>query len=159
MQLRELSWGMCGRGFKCVTEDRWSKGTKVEYQSADGMTQVFLVSELDTARPVAFWSHSLKGPSTLNMFVTKARSLFSATRCCHRSSGQNPCIANLKQLEGAIATGAIEHPKRTKEIPNDADLIGLQAYIREKLTCPEGGEYTLGPVGEHPHCSIPWHDW
>jgi len=45
----------------------------------------------------------------------------------------------------------------TNEIPRDADLFGPQAYIRAKPQCPEGGEYTIGKVGEHPRCSNPWH--
>ena len=52
---RRIDSELTGQGFKRITEEGWSKGRKVEYQSADEMTQVFQVSEVDQARPVSFW--------------------------------------------------------------------------------------------------------
>ena len=55
------------------------------------------------------------------------------------ASQKNACIANLKQLEGAKATWALENNKLNSSQPVEADLIGANAYIRSKPTCPSGG--------------------
>jgi hypothetical protein len=72
-------------------------------------------------------------------------------------SSCNSCIANLKQLEGAKDTWALEHGKQKEDIPNWNDIIGEKAYIWRMPECPRGGTYTLGPVAERPRCSIPEH--
>jgi hypothetical protein len=154
---RKIDHELITQGFKRLTEERWSKGRKVKYRSADEVTQVFLVSEADPARPVSFWIRSLRGPSRLSMIGRDILNLLTFTMC-HWSSPVNACIANLSQIDGAQATWALENPKRTNEIPSDADLFGPQAYVRVKPECPSGGRYTRGNIGEHPHCSIPWHD-
>ena len=65
-------------------------------------------------------------------------------------------MANLKMLEGAKATWALEHAKGTNDIPIWSDVVGETNYIRS-LTCPEGGTYTLGALGQPPRCSIRGH--
>ena len=67
------------------------------------------------------------------------------------------CGANLKSIDGAKSTWALENQKNTKAIPTDADLFGPTAYLREKPTRPANGIYTLGSVGQKPRCSIPGH--
>jgi len=67
------------------------------------------------------------------------------------------CIANLKQLDGAKWTWALENHKTTNDIPTDSDLFGSTAYIRVKPTCPVGGIYRIGTVGEKLLCSVPGH--
>jgi len=61
------------------------------------------------------------------------------------------------RLQGAKDSWALEHKKRDWEVPTDADLFGPDGYIRQKPTCPQGGAYTLGPVGQLVTCSIPGH--
>lgn len=70
------------------------------------------------------------------------------------ASQQNACIANLKQLEGAKATWALEHKKNQSDVPSDSDLFGSSKYIRTKPVCPSDGEYKLNSVGEKPSCSL-----
>ena len=74
-----------------------------------------------------------------------------------RSHARSGCILNLRSLEGAKATWALEHRKTTNEVPIDSDLFGLTAYICNKPCCPSGGNYTLDRVGEKPTCSVPGH--
>jgi hypothetical protein len=155
---RKIDHELISQGLKRITEEQWSKGRKVKYRSADEVTQVFLVSETDPARPVSFWIRSLRGRSRLSTIGSDILSLLTFTRGNYRGSAVNACIANIKQIDGAQATWALENPRRTNEIPSDADLFGPQAYIRVKPECPSGGRYTRGNIGEHPHCSIPWHD-
>jgi prepilin-type N-terminal cleavage/methylation domain-containing protein len=70
------------------------------------------------------------------------------------ASQTNACIANLKQIEGAKATWALEAKKVDTDTPADADLFGATQYIRTKPACPGGGTYTLGNVATQPVCSL-----
>jgi hypothetical protein len=67
------------------------------------------------------------------------------------------CISNLKMLEGAKGTWALEKAVGSNAVPTDADLFGVDLYIREKPVCPAEGTYTLGAVHQKPRCSIRGH--
>jgi hypothetical protein len=67
------------------------------------------------------------------------------------------CYAQLKQLQGAKDTWALEHKKRAEDTPDWTNIIGPKAYIARMPVCPRGGTYSLGPVGEAPRCSVPEH--
>ena len=67
------------------------------------------------------------------------------------------CIANLKQIDGAKATWALENKKTNTDIPTATDLYGVTNYIRDPPICPRGGKYVLGSVQQKPRCSIPGH--
>src|SRR2546426_1095429 len=71
------------------------------------------------------------------------------------ASQKNACIANLKQIDGAKATWALENKKVDADVPADADLFGNTAYIRTKPACPGTvTPYTLGNVATPPSCSL-----
>lgn len=70
------------------------------------------------------------------------------------SSATSSCIANLKQIEGAKATWALENKKENSDVPKDSDLFGQAAYIRERPKCPCDGAYAFEAVGEAPRCSL-----
>jgi hypothetical protein len=70
----------------------------------------------------------------------------------------SPCIANLKQLQGAKDCWALERGKTSDDVPMDSDLFGPNGYAREKPKCPQGGTYTLGKVADWPRCTIVEHD-
>src|SRR5258708_32238107 len=63
------------------------------------------------------------------------------------ASQKNACIANLKQMDGAKATWALEQKKLVTDTPVDSDLFGSTQYIRDKPDCPGGGTYNLQNVG------------
>ncbi len=67
------------------------------------------------------------------------------------------CIANLKQLDGAILQWALENGKPKGSAPTDLELFGPERYIKVKPACPGNGAYTLGTVGAKPTCTIPGH--
>jgi len=69
-------------------------------------------------------------------------------------SQKNACIANLKQIEGAKASWAMELKKNNADTPADADLFAADKYIRVKPQCPGGGAYTLNAVDTLPVCSL-----
>lgn len=68
------------------------------------------------------------------------------------ASQKNACIANLKQIDGAIATWALETKQVTGAQPGDADIFGADAYIRVAPECPGGGAYVLTTVGTPQPC-------
>ena len=70
------------------------------------------------------------------------------------SSQRNACMANLKQMDGAKASWALEQKKVGADTPVDSDIFGATAYIRDKPSCPGGGSYTLGTVDTRVACSL-----
>jgi len=70
------------------------------------------------------------------------------------NSQRSACIANLKQIDGAKATWALEAKKVNTDTPADTDLYGSTAYIRVQPGCPAGGTYTMGNVATRPACSL-----
>ncbi len=73
------------------------------------------------------------------------------------ASQRNACIANLKQIDGAKATWALENKKQNGDTVNGTDLYGATLYIRTEPLCPGGGTYTLGTVADRPTCNITGH--
>ncbi len=73
------------------------------------------------------------------------------------ASASNACVANLKTIDGAKATWALENRKQQSETPTDADLFGPTSYIREKPACPANGLYTINPVDSKPTCTVRGH--
>ena len=68
------------------------------------------------------------------------------------ASQQKSCIANLKQIDGAKATWAMENKKASTDSPVESDLYGPTVYIRDTPSCPGSGTYTIGSVSEKPTC-------
>src|SRR5690348_2625948 len=58
-------------------------------------------------------------------------------------SQKNACIANLKQIDGAKQTWALETRQTTSATPNTTDLYGPTLYIRDTPACPANGAYVL----------------
>lgn len=78
------------------------------------------------------------------------------TRIAARPS-ESACINNLRQIDGAAATWALETKAAPGDIPSDADLFGDDRYIRRKPECPDGGRYVIGSGNRRPTCSVPHH--
>jgi len=72
------------------------------------------------------------------------------------TSMMNACINNLRQIDAAKNEWALEHGKKPGDVPTAQDLT---PYFKNGAfpTCPAGGTYTIGPVGENPTCSVPRH--
>jgi hypothetical protein len=63
------------------------------------------------------------------------------------------CIANLKQIDGAVMQWALEYKKTTNDVP---EMRGVVEYLKGSVlpVCPAGGSYHLGKtVGAPPTCS------
>lgn len=76
---------------------------------------------------------------------------------CHRPSPKNACVANLKQIDGAKNTWALEGKKPAGAVVRDSDLFGPSLYLRDKPECLGGGRYSLRPIGQKPRCSVYGH--
>ena len=70
------------------------------------------------------------------------------------SSQKSACIANLKQIDGAKATWALENKKTALDTPLTGDLYGPTKYIRDEPSCPGGGTYAINAVDSKPTCTL-----
>jgi competence protein ComGC len=71
---------------------------------------------------------------------------------------RNACVNQLRQLDSAKQSWALEHNRADDAMPVPADL---DKYLRvgfHGLQCPKGGSYEINSVGEPPTCSIPGHE-
>ena len=70
---------------------------------------------------------------------------------------QNACIANLKQIDGAVQQWALEFKKTTTDTYTFANITD---FLKGSVipTCPAGGTYTEGAtVGTVPTCTVAGH--
>ena len=67
------------------------------------------------------------------------------------NSQKNACVANLKQIDGAAQTWALEQKIATGVAIDPVGLFGAANYIRIEPKCPaDGKSYTLAKVGDSP---------
>jgi hypothetical protein len=76
-----------------------------------------------------------------------------------QTAQQNACINNLRQIDAAKQQWALEKDKKSTDVPSQSDI---QPYVGPGPNgtwpaCPGGGQYTIGPVGERPTCTISGH--
>jgi prepilin-type N-terminal cleavage/methylation domain-containing protein len=69
-----------------------------------------------------------------------------------KNAARQACINNLKAIDGAKTTWALENRKADTDVPSEADL-----NLDPKPTCPGGGSYNFGQVGEKATCTVPDH--
>lgn len=74
-----------------------------------------------------------------------------------RDTQRRGCVSNLRAIEGAKATWALEQKIGTSAVPSDTDLFGVGSYIRDKPSCPASGNYELKAVDARPSCTVPDH--
>jgi hypothetical protein len=75
----------------------------------------------------------------------------------HKFGTTNTCIENLRQIDIAKQTWALENKKDDSQVPTSHDL---DIYLKNgfsALVCPAGGTYSINSVGQKPTCSIPSH--
>lgn len=70
---------------------------------------------------------------------------------------QNACIANLKQIDGAVQQWALENKKTSTDTYT---LANVTDYLKGSTTpnCPAGGTYAPGAsVANNPTCTVGGH--
>lgn len=85
------------------------------------------------------------------VFVTPLRLLKDFVIPARSTPANIVCIHNLRQIESAKQTWALENHKDTNDVVTWNDI---RPYLRYLLQCPQGGTYILGKAGEQPRCSI-----
>ena len=70
----------------------------------------------------------------------------------------NACIANLKQIQGAIEQWALENKKAAGAAVAVTDISGdatkhIKGAINTDIKCPSGGTYAATTVDANPSCS------
>ena len=78
------------------------------------------------------------------------------------ANSTNHCIANLQYLDIAKKAWAADHKLKDGAKLVESKLFGstTNTYPKWPLPmpkCPDGGIYTLGPVGAKPQCSMVGH--
>jgi hypothetical protein len=66
------------------------------------------------------------------------------------------CASNIRHIEDAKKSWAQRNAKGVDDIPTADDLDPF--FRRGMPTCPGGGTYTIGKVGEPAQCSIAAHN-
>jgi len=66
------------------------------------------------------------------------------------TSRAKACVANLRQIDTAKMQWAMDNKKVGTDVPVEADLT--PTYIKNTLSCPSGGSYTINAVDTNPVC-------
>ncbi len=66
---------------------------------------------------------------------------------------RNSCIANLHAIRDAKAEWLQKHGA-TGAAPTEAELLAPSGTLHHSLSCPRGGVYNFGRVGENPSCTL-----
>ena len=91
----------------------------------------------------------------LGLFLVASVVLVFAFIRARSTSAFIPCNNNLQHIYSAETQWAFEHQKTSQDIPTWDDIRPyLHLPTNSIPTCPDGGTYTLGPVGESPKCSL-----
>ena len=70
------------------------------------------------------------------------------------ASQKSSCIANMKQMDGAKNTWALEQRKVSTDTCADSDIVGATLYMRDMPGCPGGGTYSWNTVATKVSCSL-----
>jgi hypothetical protein len=67
------------------------------------------------------------------------------------------CLNNMRQFDSAKYSLSMVHNLTNGTVLTPAQIQELADYIAggwEENTCPAGGEYTVGAIGQDVHCSV-----
>ena len=65
----------------------------------------------------------------------------------------NACINRIRMIDGAKDQWALDQHKTTNDVPTWEDIRYYLSREGDIPTCPAGGAYTVGHVGEGTKCS------
>lgn len=72
-----------------------------------------------------------------------------------RAAQRNACIRNLRVMDQAKETWALEHKKTPCDNPDETEILSFAKP--SSFRCPAGGKYNLGKIGDSPTCTIAGH--
>jgi rRNA maturation protein Nop10 len=70
------------------------------------------------------------------------------------ASARNQCINNMRMIDQAKDGAALEHGLAIGDNVSEQQVSKYLENGFTGLVCPEGGRYTLNPVGKDPQCSV-----
>ena len=73
------------------------------------------------------------------------------------TSQQKACISNLRQLDAAKATFALENKKAGSYPVVFSEIVGPTLYVRDMPSCPANGNYFENFVDGHTLCTVAGH--
>ena len=88
--------------------------------------------------------------TVIGILVAIAIPLFMRAR---EASQKNTCIANLRIMDSAITSWAVEARQPVGADIDTSALFGATNMIREQPICPAGGRFTFVGVGANPQVS------
>ena len=87
------------------------------------------------------------------IFLLLAATVIPSFIPAHQMAHRNSCVNNLRQIHDAKIEWARVNHKLPTDVPTEADLYGTNGtngFLRHKLVCLDGGQYTFGAVNEDP---------
>jgi DNA repair exonuclease SbcCD ATPase subunit len=132
-----------------------SEVVKLRAQTKD-MTKAQQEIDTLTQRLAAVTASSQDAAAALQAETQKRQGIESAQQ---QQQHMNACINNLRLIDSAKQQWALENKKQAADTPTWEDL---RPYIGrgpngDLPTCPDGGVYTIGTVGEKPTCGTAGH--
>ncbi len=147
--------GVEGYVLKCEAEIEALRDTMLDDIYLRRGERVTFALEITGEKTDAGWNLVKSGNSRI--VGASSTSLFSKIKKLEDSAKKNSCIANLKQIDGAVQQWAVENKRPATAVPRNSDIFGASLYIRSQPFCPLGGVYTLRAVSEAPQCSVAGH--
>jgi hypothetical protein len=118
---------------------------------------IAVAASLALAGGAGYWIGFQQGISSTERKAKNGSSLEEMKKM--KLTGQKVgCINQLKMLERAKITWALERKQTAADVPTWSALIGPDREFQSMPECLSGGTYTLGAVGEPPKCSVPGHE-
>jgi competence protein ComGC len=71
-----------------------------------------------------------------------------------RQAQYQVCHSNLKMIQQAKETWALENRKTEDAVPTEADLLEKQWISSNSMTCPAHGRYEFNSVKDNPVCNV-----
>ena len=164
----KCSCASCG---KLIEYEASAAGVDIACPHCGKVTRLAAYSAAPPIQPVTFAQPAPKRNTTLIVLLVIGIGLFLAVPIfgllaaiaipnfvkAKQASQRAACVANLRMIEGAKASWALEHKKLETDVPGDQDLFGAGRYVMQKPHCPANGLYSINPVAVKPTCTIPAH--
>ena len=95
--------------------------------------------------------------SAANACLNNLHQIDAAVEKFNLQMNAEDCIKNLRQIDAAKKQWVLEHNGKTGDVVTEYDLtpytkLDSECYVFP--TCPQGGAYTIGKIGEPPTCSL-----
>jgi hypothetical protein len=98
-----------------------------------------------------------RSTSNANACLNNLRRIDTAVKEFELQKNAGDCIKNLRQIDAAKKMWELEHNGKAGDVVTEQDLtpyIKLNSECVVFPTCPQGGVYIIGKIGDKPTCSL-----